>query len=216
MIGALRLHNDFFKVDSEKEFNKLSFTQIKNPMWLTDSGTKPESYFKIAVLNNELIIEMRCYEENPKAVFLNRDDPVYRDSCLEAFISPVCGKTEYINIECNSAGAFLCEFGNSKADRVFVKSITSLSPVVTPFKSSDESGAFWGVTIVISKEFLCKLYKVQLNDVIFEKIRANFYNCGDDCTSPHYLAFSPVTTLPPGFHNPKCFADFKLTDIQKG
>ena len=40
-------------------------------------------------------------------------------------------------------------------------------------------------------------------------IRANFYKCGDDCEIPHYIAFAPVTTLPPGFHNPDCFMEFK-------
>ena len=52
-------------------------------------------------------------------------------------------------------------------------------------------------------------YGIDKKDIMFTEIRANFYKCGDDCDVPHYLAFSPVTTLPPGFHNPECFASFK-------
>ena len=50
---------------------------------------------------------------------------------------------------------------------------------------------------------------VEKETIDFSIVRANFYKCGDDCEIQHYLAFSPVTTLPPGFHNPECFAIFK-------
>ena len=68
-------------------------------------------------------------------------------------------------------------------------------------------GSFWGVTVKLTKAFLQELYETEKID--FTTVKANFYKCGDDCDVPHYLAFSPVTTLPPGFHNPECFAVFK-------
>jgi hypothetical protein len=73
----------------------------------------------------------------------------------------------------------------------------------------DLEGAYWGVKVALTKSFLSALYKVDEDDIDFPLVRANFYKCGDDCDIPHYLAFSPVTTLPPGFHNPECFAVFK-------
>ena len=161
----------------------------------------------MGVVGEDLVATLKCYEENPRAVFTERDDPIYKDSCLEFFVAPVEGREEYVNVESNSNGAFLCEFGKGKHDRVLVSSLTPLSPVVESFEGEDLMGAFWGITVTLTKDFLCSLYKVE--DINFDTVKANFYKCGDDCEIQHYLAFSPVSTLPPGFHNPECFAVFK-------
>ena len=51
-----------------------------------------------------------------------------------------------------------------------------------------------------------------LENIDFSSVRANFYKCGDECETPHYIAMFPVTTLPPGFNNPECFKEFKLIE----
>ncbi len=185
------------------------YTQLKSFHWESPVPYRPDTYFKIGIVDGDITVFLKCYESSPRAVYENRDDPVYTDSCLEFFVAPLSFKDEYINIECNSKGAFLCEFGKGKYDRCLVSHLTALSPVVTPFFNKDDKGSFWGVKIVLTKEFISDLYSVNKSDIDFDIIRANFYKCGDDCEIPHYLAFSPVTTLPPGFHNPECFAIFK-------
>ncbi len=203
----LVVHNKLRVYNNLAEFENDCWNRLTSYHWESETPYRPSTYFKMGVVGEELVATLQCYEENPRAVFENRDDPVYRDSCLEFFVAPLEDREEYINVEMNSKGAFLCEFGKGKFDRVFVGSLTENSPIVEAFKGEDMNGAFWGVTVKLTKDFLRELYKTEKID--FTTVKANFYKCGDDCEIQHYLAFSPVTTLPPGFHNPRCFAVFK-------
>ncbi len=195
--------------DSYNDFEIASFIPMNSYHWENEPPYRPETFFKLGVVDGSLISMLKCYENDPKAVFTERDAPVYQDSCLEFFLAPVDGRDEYINIETNSCGAFLCEFGKNKQDRALISSLTSCSPEVKVFKGEDNNGSFWGVIIKITRAFISTLYGIKECNISFEKVRANFYKCGDNCDIPHYIAFSPVTTLPPGFHNPECFAIFK-------
>ncbi len=203
VYNALRVYNGI------EELEKDCYHRLTHYHWESDPPYRPDTYFKMGVVGDDLVARLQCYEENPKAVFENRDDPVYRDSCLEFFVAPLEEREEYINVEMNSKGVFLCEFGKGKYDRVFVSSLTESAPEVEAFKGEDMNGAFWGVTVKLTKDFLSELYKVPKEKIDYATVKANFYKCGDDCAVQHYLAFSPVTTLPPGFHNPECFAVFK-------
>ncbi len=176
--------------------------------WEAPVPYRPETYANIGIVNNSLCAVLKCYEQNPRTECTNRDDPVYTDSCVEFFVAPVSYRSEYINVECNSKGVFLCEFGDGKYNRVLSASVTRFSPVVESFVGEDNKGAYWGVYITLTKEFVADIYNTKIDDVVFDSINLNFYKCGDSCAVPHYLAFSPVTTLPPGFHNPESFVTF--------
>lgn len=203
----LKIYNKLCLYSDLTEFEKECFHRLTSYHWEAPEPYRPPTYFKMGVVGDNLVAILKCYEDNPRAVYVNRDDPVYTDSCLEFFVAPIEGRDEYINVEMNSRGTFLCEFGKGKYDRVFIKSLTEKAPFVEPFKGEDINGSFWGVKVTLTKDFLYEAYKV--DDFSYTTVRANFYKCGDACEIPHYLAFSPVTTLPPGFHNPECFAIFK-------
>ncbi len=195
-------------VNSQNESDLLKFNKLNCFNWESDKPYRPDTFAKIYVLESALFCELKCYEENPKAVHNVRDDKTWCDSCLEFFVSPVEGRKEYINIETNSKGFFLCEYGKSKSDRVFVKELTNEIPEVSVKKEKDSCGVFWSVKIKLTKEFVSVLYNIPVSQITFNKIKANFYKCGDECDVPHYLSMFPVTTLPPGFHNPDCFKEF--------
>ncbi len=192
-----------------EQFEKSDFLQMKSFHWEAERPYRPDVFFKVGVVGDTLKATLKCYEVNPRTVFTDRDAPIYRDSCLEFFVAPVNGRDEYINVEMNSAGAFLCEFGKSRQGRKLVSNISSLSPMVIPQKGADSLGEFWKVNVSLSREFIAELYGIDNNQIDYSVIKANFYKCGDDCETPHYVAFSPVSTLPPGFHNPECFAIFR-------
>ena len=183
--------------------------QLSSYHWEADTPYKPLTYANIGIVGDSLVAVLKCYEEDPKTACLNRDDPVYTDSCLEFFVAPVSERDEYINVECNSKGIFLSEFGTGKNGRRLVSDLIPLSPLVESFVGEDDKGVYWGVCVALTKPFVSALYKIDTDKIDFKSIRLNFYKCGDGCSIPHYLAFSPVTTLPPGFHNPECFATFK-------
>lgn len=203
----LKVYNKLCFYKELDEFEKECFIRLTSYHWESEPPYRPPTYFKIGVVGDNLVAELKCYEDSPRAVCVNRDDPVYTDSCLEFFVAPIDGRDEYINVEMNSKAAFLCEFGKGKYDRRFVNTLTDKSPIVEAFNGEDGNGPFWGVRATLTKDFICSLYKI--DDFCYANVKANFYKCGDACEIPHYIAFSPVTTLPPGFHNPECFANFK-------
>lgn len=202
----LKVYNELCFYDEIVQFEKECFHRLTSYHWESEPPYRPMTFFKVGVVSGNLVAVLKCYEENPRTLCVNRDDPVYTDSCLEFFVAPVDGRDEYINIEMNSKGVYLSEFGKGKYDRVLISTLTDKSPLIEPFNGKDINGTFWGVKVTLTKEFICELYNVV--DFNYTKIKANFYKCGDNCETPHYLAFSPVTTLPPGFHNPECFAVF--------
>lgn len=198
-------------VNDEKEFDALPFTELKNYCWESDEIYRPRTYFKLAATDYGLTARLLCFENEPKAVYTNRDEPIYKDSCLEFFVAPVADRAEYINIECNANGAYLCEFGKGKHDRRFIKEICDLTPRVKPFR--DCVGEMcWGVTVTVPKKLISALYDIAESEITLHEIRANFYKCGDECDTPHYIAFAPVTTLPPGFHNHDCLKTFIIKE----
>ena len=157
----LTVYNKLCFYSDYKEFERDCFHRLKSYHWESDPPYRPATYFKLGVVEDDLVAMLKCYEENPRAVYINRDDPIYTDSCLEFFVAPVDGRDEYINVEMNSKGAFLCEFGNGKYDRAFVSSLTRKSPLVESFMGDDINGSFWGVKVTLTKDFLCDLYKIE-------------------------------------------------------
>lgn len=196
--------------------SEAEYIRIEKFHWESIPPYRPKTYFKMGVSQEGITAFLKCYESEPKAVYENRDDPVYKDSCLEFFVAPVPFKDEYINVECNSKGVFLCEFGKEKCNRRSVRDLTSLSPIVEPFHGDDGIGAYWGVKITLTKDFIAELFSVEKSKLNFDTVKANFYKCGDECEIPHYVAFAPVTSLPPGFHNPECFAIFEKGEKNNG
>lgn len=200
----------FPSVRDESEIEQIPFYPFTSYHWEAPIPYRPKTFAKLYVFENSLCAELKCYEENPKAVFTKRDEPIWCDSCLEFFVKPFLFKDEYINIETNANGVFLSEIGKGKTDRVYIKLFTDLAPDVSAFKSEDADGRFWSVKIRLTADFLSSVYQINSEEVRFDNVFCNFYKCGDECETPHYIAFNPVTTLPPGFHNPDCFAKFIL------
>ncbi len=194
---------------SVDELKNGAFYELYSYHWEAETPYRPKTYANVGIVDGDLVAVLKCFEENPRTACTQRDSAIYTDSCLEFFVASVEGRKEYVNVECNSKGVFLSEFGVGKFNRVLVSSVTNLSPEVTPFEGETDNKPFWGVTIKLTKDFVADLYKISREAVSFNKIKLNFYKCGDECEIPHYLAFSPVTTLPPGFHNPDCFVEFK-------
>ena len=167
-----------------------------------DSEADYNTYFQMCFKKNDgIYVKMRTDETDIRAVYHENDDPVWQDSCMEFFVCAVEGRDEYINFEMNSNSVYLSEFGKDKKSRVFLKTVTDIKADVT----ADVSDKGWNVELFVPCELIREAYGTD-----FEagecKIRFNFYKCGDNCNKKHYHSYTKMTTLPPGFHNPGCFA----------
>lgn len=173
-----------------------------------NSETSYNTYFKMCFKKNSgIYLKMRTDETNLRAVCKKRDEPVWQDSCMEFFISAVEGREEYINFEMNSTGAYLTEFGKGKTDRVFLKTLTKIEAEVRTTIS--EKG--WSLDLFVPCELISEAYRTDFNAGPCA-MKGNFYKCGDETEKIHYDSYTEMTTLPPGFHNPECFAVIKINE----
>lgn len=194
----------------KKDIKKIPSVAISSFHWEKSGYSRPESYAAMFAVENEgIYARLWSFEDNIRCECTKRDDPVYTDSCLELFLMPVEGDSRYINFEMNKKGIYLSQIGEKREDRVFIKEITPLEPVITPFELTENGKTAWGCEIFLPDSFIADVYK-KIYSTKEGKIKGNFYKCADSSITPHYGAFFPVTTLPPGFHNPDCFGSIIL------
>lgn len=178
--------------------------------WEKEGYSRPVSFFRLCAEKGKgIFARLWSYESNIRAECKKRDDPVYTDSCLEFFIMPFADDKRYMNFEVNPNGIYLSQIGEKREDRKFIKEVSSLEPIITPFTVNDEA---WGYDIFLSEEFISSVYGCEYT-VEETTIKGNFYKCADLSVSPHYCAHFPVSSASLGFHNPDCFGNIKIIKV---
>jgi len=165
---------------------------------------KPEVAFAIAHGDSGIFLKFYVEEKYVRAVYSEPNDPVYKDSCVEFFVS-FGEECEYYNFEFNCSGTCLLSFGKERANREMtsaelIRSIAFHSSI-KPATSKDANIA-WELTIAIP--FAAFQYHHILS-MKGKKCRANFYKCGDELPEPHFLAWNTIQTEEPDFHRPEFF-----------
>lgn len=161
---------------------------------------------EFAILYGKDAIAIKYYvtEDEIKAVYNQPNDPVYLDSCVEFFVS--LDQDSYYNFEFNCNGTCLSQVGKDKQNRTFLP--ISVIDCIKTTKSinyidiNDVHLINWELTVVIP---FSAFINHQLDHLEGEKLRMNFYKCGDELPQPHYLCWNKVETTDPNFHVPEFF-----------
>ena len=183
----IRSHLPLFKIDS------VCWRQFPE---------KPEVTCRAGWWDQEILLQFRVKEKTSRASFTEPNSPVYKDSCVEFFIES--GDGNYFNFECNPIGTCYLGRGTGRADtgpiaRVnMVRSIPSLEKV--PFH--EEVKEPWELTLVLPLEIFKATPLASPGGKTF---KANFYKCGENLTTKHYLCWNPIISDKPDFHHPKQF-----------
>lgn len=184
------------------DWNSAETACISNYVW--DCSYTPEAHACLLYIQDRgIAVRLCCRESDPKTVYQNFYDPVYRDSCLEFFFS-VEKNERYVNCEMNSAGASLIAVGESRHNR------TRIDEIIAPpaVKTECEDG-IWSVETFFSLDDLARIFgEIKLSAGI--TLYGNFYKCGDDTEIPHYGMWSPVGTEHPDFHRPEYFGELVI------
>ena len=189
------------KINSESEIDSVPKAYIDKYVW--DNSYTPVAFAQLGFIEGKgLCFKMTCYESNPKAVYKNYNDPVWYDSCLEFFISPCNTDARYLNIEMNSAGAYLCGLRYSRENKVDIATVAD-PPEVTAEKYPDH----WTVKGILTLKTVEKVF-----GKFDKKFKGNLYKCGDKTDIPHFGMWSPIGTSAPDFHRPEYFGDFEIED----
>jgi hypothetical protein len=172
---------------------------------------KPKVDFSMAYSDDHLFLKYRVEEDCYMALTSEDGGPVWKDSCVEFFVSPE-NNDYYYNFEFNCIGRCLLAYGNSRHDRIaadnkaFEKIYRKSSLGSDPFQEKKEA-VKWNLFVAISSSAFFKHESMKFDKGI---IRSNFYKCGDGLSKPHYLTWSPIKTEKPDYHRPEFFNEIFL------
>lgn len=197
-------------IKNETDYSQKEVLEIKEYAWGCEY--RPKTYASLVYIEDKgFELKMWCYEENPRAVYLKPNDKVHTDSCMEAFINfyPEMEDKGYVSYEMNANGASHHSFGLGRGTRKYVLDLGFSHPEVEVIKQTVENEPVWEVKAFITLEHLKNLYgKAEFKKG--DKLRANFYKCGDATDMPHYGSWHPIVAEKPDFHRPECFGELVI------
>lgn len=186
---------------------KIDFQPIQCVNWVAYSY-KPKVSFRIAHTKDAVLLHFKVKEASVRAKYGEDNGAVWTDSCVEFFSIPA-GDGVYYNIECNCIGTILIGAGATRDGREHApEEITSLvqrwaSLGKEPFEERIGDGDItWEVALIIP---YAVFFKHQIHSLDGKEIKANFYKCGDDLQTPHFLSWNPIVIEQPNFHRPDFF-----------
>lgn len=167
----------------------------------------PDVSFRIGYWADMIILKFDVREQSVRAVETRINGEVYKDSCVEFFVS-LDGKN-YYNFEFNCIGTIHVAHGEGRHNRkllpedVINKITVESSLGNSPFETRI-GDIFWSLTCMIpSTSFL--------HDPGFKPkgktVKANFYKCGDELPVPHFVTWAPIGTSQPDYHRPEYFGE---------
>lgn len=166
----------------------------------------PMVCFKIAHTAVGILLLYEVQEKQVKATYHQANDPVYKDSCVEFFLS--FDGLNYYNLEFNSIGTGLIGFGpmqksgRKRLSREMVEQVKTYSHIAP--KTTKSGDTQWRLLLHIP----LTLFGGHVADGLAGmRCTGNFYKCGDDLRDPHYIAWAPIDYPIPNFHLPQCFGE---------
>lgn len=168
----------------------------------------PSATFKIAYSSKAIFLEYEVSEKHLQALYHKTNDPVYKDSCVEFFIS--FDEEHYYNFEFNSIGTALVGYGGSDKDsrlRLPAELIETIqvASVIEERKQDEEQQ--WMLTLKIP---FTLFYKNDIQSLKAVSATANFYKCGDDLPEPHFVSWNKIEVEEPNFHLPEYFGTIEF------
>jgi hypothetical protein len=187
-------------------WDEIPAAELSNSPW----GRPPDGLTVSARLcydKNGLKVRLCARESRILSRFEGLCDMVCLDSCLEFFFCPQEKDKRYFNFEFNPRGALYLGFGTDRHNSVR-QVLTGYRELfsVAPFGVPDG----WGMEFSIPLSFM----RIYLPDLSLEKghrMRGNFYKCGDETETPHYLCWNPIIWEKPDFHQSKFFGSIVLS-----
>lgn len=193
-----------------KSLEAASWNAIDTMNWPKYSY-RPQVQFRMAYCDSAFLLQYRVKEQAVRAVATADNGEVWKDSCVEFFITPADDGI-YYNFEFNCAGTCLLSAGASRNGRESAQSALIASirrqPSLGRHPFGERKGETeWDMALVIPYACLFKHPDYSPSGKI---AHANFYKCGDGLTVPHFLSWHPIKTEQPDFHRPEFFGTVKF------
>ena len=162
---------------------------------------------------NTLFINFEVEEDYVAALAKKDNDDVYKDSCVEFFIS--FDEEGYYNVEANCTGKILMSHRLGRKIDVEYANPEILSNIAReaslgtePFECRTTDGK-WYLTLAIPATSFFKHNFKNFNGL---EAKCNIYKCGDNLPKPHFLSWQPIKTENPDFHRPEFFGSILFAE----
>jgi hypothetical protein len=192
-----------------EKLNRLERIPVSTINW-KEFTYAPKVEFAILWSETGLFINYWVDEEVTMALTLNDNGPVWKDSCVEFFVSPD-GNDFYYNFEFNCIGSCLLAFGENrnsrrKASDEILKGIARFSSLEKKVLPESHTGP-WDLLVIIPPTAFFMHPGFKFREMT---MKGNFYKCGDGLSKPHYLTWKPISTEKPDYHRPEFFSSLEL------
>jgi len=171
---------------------------------------KPDVRFRIGHIKTEIWLLFAVTEARIRAVETHTHGEVYKDSCVEFFLS--FDRKNYYNFECNCIGTPHLAYGPGRANRTFIplplmkRLAVESSLGREPFEER-EGNVSWTLTVRLPVSLFAFDALSSFDGV---SATANFYKIGSGLSVQHYLSWSPVRTPAPDYHCPEFFSGIRF------
>ena len=181
---------EVYRVDTP-DWDAVPAVRLQHAPWLTPNAVSAQA--QLCHNGQTLFLRMQAWEEDIRATLEGPLVQVCNDSCMEFFFAPDTEDARYFNFEINPLGTMYLGFGAARATRVrqIVKKPEMFS--IRPYRF--DGG--WGLTLELPLSFV-QLYFP--NAAFAGTAACNFYKCGYETVTPHYLAWNPLTSDKPDYH----------------
>ncbi len=194
------------RISNKKQIEQCSKFQISHYMW--DSKVEPKAYGWMGYIDGEgLFVKMVCEESDPKRVYQNHKEPVYKDSAMEIFLAflrngeILTNDCMYTNFEINSNGAMLANYGAGRKNRRW---ISDEQYEQTKVKATIDENK-WYLEVLFPESYLnqiCDFKEIKKGNTFY----CNFYKISELEEILHFGSYSPIDNETPNFHIPIYFA----------
>lgn len=171
---------------------------------------KPQMKFRIAHTDDAILLNYQVEEATVRGKYGEDNGQVWTDSCVEFFVIPA-NDGYYYNIEATCIGTVLVGGGKDRHKREHaaqevmsgIQRWASLGR--EPF--AEREGGAWELSLIIPYS---TFFKHDIKSLDGVEVKGNFYKCGDELKTPHFVSWNPIKTENPDFHRPEFFGDLRF------
>lgn len=175
-----------------------------------ESGDKEQTEAKIVWDDTRIYFAFRCDDKHISAVHLTHNDPVSRDDCCEAFISPVPEggeRLDYINYEINCLGTWKVGYHAKSRGKDLgswdCKHLEIGRAIDGTCNKDDDTDKGWVLEFSVPFEHFSE-FAASFPPKDGQVIYVGLHRCGG-ATNPQYSQWAPSQTERPNYHRPQDF-----------
>lgn len=191
-----------------KVFDTLPANEINECNWQDSFPYMPKATFKMFHDGNTLYIKFDVTENDIHTLVTQDFGEVWTDPCVEFFVSPE-NNSEYYNFECTCIGKMLLAWHPKDAPKEnaplellnTIERIPSLGKENFALRKGENQ---WSLIEAIPAK---ALFRSGIDTWSNKTMHANFYKCGDNLPTPHFISWNAIKWHEPSFHRPEFFGE---------